>query len=544
MNAETTLVATTSRTRPVALAIIAVGIAIAMLLVIMLRSGPTAPTSAIAPSIAGTVGAGQPLHARVGQWHHDPGFYRYQWQVCPRTGGRCVDIRGANKATYAPLPSDRAQTFRVEVTAGNRAGRASAWSPRTSVLPAAAPGAPGPSVSCTSTLDTGSDLEGALSEARAGDVICLQAGDWGDVTLSNISPAGDVTLAAAPGQQVHVGSLTIQGQSDSPSPTDNLTVRGLFIDGGVQDLTDTSGGLVFEHNTISRIRQGYGFYFNSDGNGGSHAQSGVVIRDNRIDRVGECLAISGTAHDFTFSGNVCGPGLGYGDTASTQPSHYIESGQIDGLAVTGNTFLGPSDPNSDTADLHLNVLHLFGGGKDVTFSHNLLWHTQARGQAILVQEGQFDDIRIEDNLDVEDPACTEHSGCDNYMAEVDNAHGLSFSNNTIVGAAFGVLLTASGSSGDYPTGSDYVVTHNIVVGEDGAPAISYGGCTSSCAFDYNVTGDGSAAQAGATHSVTDWTPTWAPGDRFQPSGLPFAAGYSGTLPGDGSLDPMQLGTQG
>jgi hypothetical protein len=525
------MVATASRTRLVVSGALALGLAVVVAVVVtQLGSGRSAPTVVAAPSVAGAVGPGKPLHARVGHWQHAPSFYTYQWQLCPRAGGPCADIAGATSASYTPPLTDRPQAFRVRVTAHNRTGRASAWSARTSLVPPAPAGAPGPAVSCTQTLAPGANLQSALSDAEPGQVICLDAGDWGDVTLTRVAPAGNVTLAAAPGQSVHLGSLTIEGQSDSPSPTDNLTIRGFWIDQGVSDLTDTNGGLVFEHNTITQIRQGYGFYFNPDGNGGSHAQSGVRMVSNRISQVGECLAIVGAVRGFSFSHNVCGPGIGYGDTASTQPSHYIEVGGVDRLTVTGNSFLGPSDPNSDQADLHLNVLHLFGGATHVDFSGNLLWHTQARGQAILLQEGHFDDIRIDDNLDVEDPACGEHSGCANYMAEVADAHGLSFQNNTVVGAAYGVLLTESDESGDYPSGSDYVIAHNVVVGASGAPAISYGDCSSSCVFDYNVTDDGSAAKAHAAHSVTNWTPAWRPDSSYRAAGIPFVAGYPGMLP--------------
>jgi hypothetical protein len=525
------MVATASRTRLLVSGAVAVGIAIVVAVVVtQLGSGPSAPTDVAAPSIASPVGPGKPLHARVGHWHHAPSSYAYQWQACPRAGGSCADIPGATGASYTPPLADRPQAYRVRVTARNRTGRTSVLSARTSPVPPAPAGAPGPAVSCTQTLAPGANLQTALSNADPGQVICLDAGDWGAVTLTRVAPTGNVTLAAAPGQSVHLGSLTIEGQSDSPSATDNLTIRGFWIDHGVSDLTDTTGGLVFEHNTITRIRQGYGFYFNPDGNGGSHTQSGVKIVSNRISQVGECLAIVGEGRGFTFSHNVCGPGIGYGDTASTQPSHYIEVGGVDGLSVTANAFLGPSDPNSDQVDLHLNVLHLFGGGRHVDFSGNLLWHTQARGQAILLQEGHFDDVRIDDNLDVEDPACGQHSGCANYMAEVADAHGLSFQNNTVVGAAYGVLLTESDESGDYSGGNDYVITHNVVVGASGAPAISYGGCTSSCVFDYNVTDDGSAAKAHAAHGVTNWSPAWRAGSRYQAAGIPFTAGYSGMLP--------------
>ncbi len=394
-------------------------------------------------------------------------------------------------------------------------------------VPAIPPGAPGPAVVCTSRLDPGADVEHALLQAAPGDVICLDPGTWGAVTLTDIAPAGPVTLAAAPGAPVHVKGLTIAGQADAPSDTRNLTVRGLWIDRGVQDLTDTTGGLAFRYDTIAGIPQGYGFYFDADGNGGTHSQTGVTIRDDKIDHVGECLAVAGGgARDFTFDHNVCGPGIGYGDTAATQPGHYIEIGGIAGLSVDGNLFLGPADPGAGRAGLHLNVLHIFGGASNVDFSGNELWHTEAVGQALLLQEGRFDNIRIDGNLDVEDPLCQSANGpCSNYMIESADAHGLWFEHNTVVGARWGVLLTVSNEGGDYPSGSGYTVAHNLVIGSRSGPDISYGGCAEQCTFDYNVTDDGSARQGGARHAVVDWRPRWSDAARYLPAGLPFAAGY-------------------
>lgn len=394
--------------------------------------------------------------------------------------------------------------------------------------PTLAVGAPGPAVSCSARLRPGADVARALRSASPGDVVCLQAGPWGPLTLGDIAPAGPVTLAAAPGTPVHLGGLVIAGQADAPSDTRNLTIRGFWIDRGVQDLTDSTGGLVFRYNTIAGIRQGYGFYFNANGNGGTHSQTGVTVRDNRIERVGECLGVAGGgAHDLTFEHNVCGPGIGYGDTASTQPGHYIEIGGINGLSVDGNVFLGPADPGASRAGLHLNVLHIFGGARDVSFSGNVLWHTQAVGQAILLQEGQFDRIRINGNLDVEDPTCgSGHGACSNYMIESADAHGLTFEHNTVVGAYWGVLLTSSDEPGDYPTGTDYTIRHNIVVGSRGGADLSYGGCVVRCAFDHNVTDDGSARRGGAGHGVAGWQPRWTDATRHLPAGLPFPAGYT------------------
>ncbi len=389
-------------------------------------------------------------------------------------------------------------------------------------------GAPGPAIACTSWLTPGADVEGALLQAGPGNVICLKPGNWGPIVLTDVAPPANVTLAAAPGAPVHLRELTIAGRADAPSATRNLTVRGFWIDRGVQDLTDTSGGLVFRYDTIQDIRQGYGFYFDADGNGGTHAQSGVTMRDDRIDHVGECLAVDGgTASEFTFDDNVCGPGLGYGDTASTQPGHYIEIGGINGITVDRNVFLGPADPGVGKAGLHLNVLHIFGGAQNVDFSDNRLWHTEAGGQAILLQEGPFDNVRIDGNLDIEAPGCqSQLSSCPNYMIESADAHGLSFEDNTVVGAYWGVLLTDSNERGDYPTGTGYTITHNLVIGSGGGADLSYGGCTEACTFDYNVTDDGSAQRAGATHAVVHWHPRWRNAARSLPAGLPFAAGYS------------------
>jgi hypothetical protein len=406
--------------------------------------------------------------------------------------------------------------------------RSALSSPTTRVLAAhpLAAGAPGPGVACATMLSPGADIEAALVKALPRAVVCLEAGPWGPITLTDVAHAGNVTLAAAPGAHVHLAGLTIAGQGDTRSDTRDLTIQGFWIDRGVQDLTDSSGGLTFQFDTIQRVRQGYGFYFDADGNGGSHFQTGVTMLHNRIDHVGECLAVvGGTASDFTFNDNVCGPGLGYGDTESTQPGHYMEIGGIRGMIADHNEFRGPADPNIARAGLHLNVLHIFGGASDVEFSGNVLWHTDARGQALLLQEGHFDNVRIDDNLDVEDPACrAEGSPCPNYMIEAAGTHGLSFEHNTIVGAYWGVLLTASNENGDYSSGTDYTISHNVVVGSLGGSDISYGGCAKNCSFAYNVTDDGSAEQAGAQHSFAHWVPAWRNG-HYEAAGLPFRAGY-------------------
>jgi hypothetical protein len=402
-------------------------------------------------------------------------------------------------------------------------------------------GAPGPAAACTVKLSVGANIQGTLSQAAPGTVVCLNAGNYGSLTLSGIAPSGNVTLAPVPGATVTINDLTLTG-----NPSSNLTIQGFFIPGGVDDETGSSGGLVFRNNTISHKAAGYGFYFDAGGNGAGGTQTGVQILNNQIDHVGECLAITrGTDQEqaFTFSHNVCGPGIGYDDTSSAQPGHYIEIGGITGVTVDNNAFVGPSDPNAAPVGLHLNVFHIFNGASNVDFSNNILWHTDSIGQAVLFQDGHYDNVTINGNLDIEDPSCATSGGnCTSYSFWASDAHGLSFQNNTVVNSYWGMLLTESQTSDDYNGGTGYTVAHNIAVNTIDGPDISYGECVSSCLFDYNVTDDASAKQGGSTHNVVNWKPNWTttnwtpatpysppPAGYYQPTGLPFTAGYAGSI---------------
>jgi hypothetical protein len=98
-------------------------------------------------------------------------------------------------------------------------------------------GAPGPAAACTVKLTVGADIQGILSQAAAGTVVCLNAGNYGEVTLSGIAPPGNVTLAPTPGATVTFTALVLTG-----APSSNLTIQGFFIPGGVVDATGTPRG--------------------------------------------------------------------------------------------------------------------------------------------------------------------------------------------------------------------------------------------------------------------------------------------------------------
>ncbi len=454
-----------------------------------------------------------------------------RWQSCASTGGRCIKLAATSSGSYTVASGDVGSVIRAH--AGGQTATTGA---------VGSVGAPGPAAGCSTTVRPGTNLQLELARANSGDVVCLAAGSYGDVELSGISHSSTVTLAPVPGATVHLGALVFVG----PKTTSNLTVQGLYIDGGVAVRIGTPQGLVFQYDTIQNIPRGFAYYFYANGSSsGSYTQSGVKILYNQIDHVGACLEVDGgrsLAANFTFSHNVCGPGIGAGATVATEASHYVQIGGITGATVDDNAFLGPMDPNYVNAGLHNNVLHVFGSSSGIAFAGNLMWHTQSRGQTILLEEGYLDNVTIADNLDVEDPRCDTAGQCSAYAVFVANSHGLGVQHNTIIDSYYGALLTRGGGAG-YPEGRGYDVSRNIIVSaKSGSANLAFENCSAQCTVDYNVTNDQSAHQPGTTHAVAHWSPrwgstTWAPTTPFggppptywRAAGLPWDAGYQGLV---------------
>ena len=395
-------------------------------------------------------------------------------------------------------------------------------------------------MTCTRTLSVGSNIESALHSAAPGSVVCLAAGNWSDPNLSGIAPSSNVTLAAAPGATVNLASLTISGTSVSK----NLTVQGFHI-GGVTVISGTPGGLVFQYNTLENLPQDYAFYFYADGSGNGFTQSGVKILYNQMDYVGDCLTVAGSNSmeaNFTFSHNVCGPHVADGDSASSQPSHYIEIGGVNGITADNNAFEGPMDANYIKAQLHNNVFHVFGSSSNVDFSNNILWHTESRAQTILIQEGQFSNVTVNNNLMVEDPGCFQNTDCYTESMEIYAPHGMTVLNNTVLNSGLGLRYGETCSNGCNSSGNNMTLESNIA-GPVSGQAQNYAiwSCASACTADHNVSADSSAPGSSATMNwggnwqTTSWTPNvgspWSapPAGYYVPVGLASTEGYQGTI---------------
>jgi hypothetical protein len=88
-----------------------------------------------APGISGSAAIGSELTANPGIWSGTvPLTFNYQWLRCDPQGNNCVGISGATQSQYTPSQADVGSSLRVQVTATNGAGSASAQSTATGIV--------------------------------------------------------------------------------------------------------------------------------------------------------------------------------------------------------------------------------------------------------------------------------------------------------------------------------------------------------------------------------------------------------------------------
>ncbi len=112
--------------------------------VVQVPVGSGVPVSTGAPTVSGTPGEGDAVQAAVGVWSGSPSSYGFQWQDCNGSGSGCVNVAGSGTSyVYVPTSKDVGDTLRVEVTAKNGSGSATASSAVTATVTALGSASPG-----------------------------------------------------------------------------------------------------------------------------------------------------------------------------------------------------------------------------------------------------------------------------------------------------------------------------------------------------------------------------------------------------------------
>jgi hypothetical protein len=374
-----------------------------------------------------------------------------------------------------------------------------------------------PAVTCSTTLNPGANVQGALAAVAPGGVVCLNAGNWAKQTLSGLSPASPgVTLAAAPGA---IGQVSMAGIM-TKGTVNNLTVEGLKLTGGVFILSAATND-TFRYNTM----EGWGggdaqsdsafFIYPGDSGAAGGSATGINMIYNQIDNVPQCLEDNSDGGN-TFSHNVCGPGIGY-DGSTGQ--HYIQGeGLPNGETIDNNAFEGPLAPGAVSNGSHTNVLHACG--PNLHFDNNIVWETQALAQTLLWGDDcQTTNSEANNNLFV------ESSSPATYSMWIDNAHS---SSNVTFSSDTAVNPTSYGAF--YNEISSFHAHNDVAAGPNGYAGFTNCDCSSNAANDKS----GSLNWAPAWQN-TAWTPNagspWSPppANYYKPANIASTYGYQGAI---------------
>ena len=124
----------------------------------------TPPSNTSPPTISGEPRQDQTLTASSGSWSGTtPMSFAYEWLRCDSDGANCANISGASGQTYVVASADVGRRLRVQVTATNVDGSATAVSaPTEAVTSTAAP------VNSALPTSSGTEREGAVLTANAG----------------------------------------------------------------------------------------------------------------------------------------------------------------------------------------------------------------------------------------------------------------------------------------------------------------------------------------------------------------------------------------
>lgn len=370
-------------------------------------------------------------------------------------------------------------------------------------------------VPCTTTLSPGADVGAAIASAPAGGGVCLNSGSYPTINVNGANPPGYVTLEPAPGAHPTIDGAQISNSSF-------LRFQQLQMTGGF-NMIKSGQDFQFLDNNVGPAQ--YGFVMD----GSPNPITNVVIQGNAI-------------HDLDFSGSSAGYAGGQGvtlyngddvvvseNTFWANSWHYIQCGGCDGLAVDHNLFTCPCNEHSGA---HLNILQIWQGGSDDSFTNNIVngtgGPTEICGGCILLENGaggqtcsdRFVNPNVSNNLFV-DPGGS-------LPIQVNLNDGGVFENNTIVGGQYGSAFGNATSTCSSSTDTNMTVARNIQVGDTSSGSnLWMGNCSGTCTFDYNVTSDGSARADGSQHYVIDWRASWA--GNYVAVGLPFTAGYQGSI---------------
>jgi hypothetical protein len=217
-----------------------------------------APTNSAVPTISGTAKVGQTLTSTNGTWSGAPTpTYAYQWQSASTSGGSYSNISGATSSSYTIQSGDAGKYLRLQVTATNVAGSASAESSASAQVVQDVANTALPSISYTDdVLQVGSELtsnpgtwEGNPSPTYAYQ---WQVSDDGDAPWSNLAGSTSSSLTVPSQAGGKYLRLEVIATNSENSATSYSTATGYVSEDPVSVVAPSiSGGQAKPGQTIT-----------------------------------------------------------------------------------------------------------------------------------------------------------------------------------------------------------------------------------------------------------------------------------------------------
>ena len=192
------------------------------------------PVNTAPPTITGTPTVGQTLTAENGTWSNSPTSFAYQWLRCNGGGNACVGVANGTQKTYTLVGADAGRTIRVQVTATNADGSASARSAQTAAVaqqtgsPAAPKNSSLPTISGTARI--GQQLTGAEGSWSGNPdtyVFQWQRCDADIVLCSNVLAANTKTYLVRLADLGYRLRLRVTARNDKGSATANSALTAI-----------------------------------------------------------------------------------------------------------------------------------------------------------------------------------------------------------------------------------------------------------------------------------------------------------------------------
>jgi hypothetical protein len=293
---------------------------------------------------------------------------------------------------------------------------------------AGAAGAP----ACSAVVSDADDAAMAVGEAAGGDVVCLQDGTYGLLTLRGPTEAPGVTVTA-----LHPGKVTAAGATLEGS---HVTLSGLRLTAQVTIATG-SAGMTVDRNLLIGRGKGSGNYgvFVCPAEPPDHCDDVSITRNRFQGRFDEDAIRANVYHDGPdpdhngllvegneFTGNVEYGGhndvfqsVWVGDHLVIRRNYIHDFGgqgifvkdqapAIEGLVIDDNLIVRqdrPCDPKSLCPTWQLSPLQVFGPLADGSISHNTIWTGRKGGASaggpVLLRDPGWSKVTYSDNVIVD-----------------------------------------------------------------------------------------------------------------------------------------------